>query len=85
MSLHTMKLDLGIFGEQEVEIDYHYEPAEESGIDNEGCPETFTIEYIHAIFRTECRAKYMDISFLDNNDFEDVIELLKKDLEDYKP
>lgn len=81
MSLHTMTLDLGIFGEQEVIIRYFYEPAEEASIDCEGCPEEFTIEFIHAIFRTDRGNNYVDISFLDNNDFEDVIELLKKDLE----
>lgn len=81
MSLHTMKLDLGIFGEQEVRIKYFYEPEEESGIDNEGCPEEFTIEAIDAIIKTDSGTKYIDLCDLDNNDFEDVIELLKKDLE----
>jgi len=80
MSLHTMKLDLGIFGEQEVVIRYFYEPAEEASIDCEGSPEDFTIEAIDAIIKTDSGTKYMDICFLDNNDFEDVIELLKKDL-----
>lgn len=82
MSLHTMTLDLGIFGEQEVIIRYFYEPAEEASIDCEGCPEEFTIEFIHAIISTDGDTKWADISFLDNNDFEDVIELLKKDLEE---
>lgn len=76
-----MTLDLGIFGEQEVIIKYFYEPAEEASIDCEGCPEQFTIEYIHAIIKTDSGTKYVDLCFLDNNDFEDVIELLKKDLE----
>ena len=82
MSIHTMTLDLGIFGEHDVRIKYHYAPEERQTRWEQGCPEEFEIESIDAIIKTDSGTKYVDISFLDNNDFEDIIELLKKDLRD---
>ena len=46
MSTLTMCLDLGVFGEEEVELGFDYQPEEKQTWDEPGCPESIDLHTV---------------------------------------
>lgn len=74
MSDMTLCIDLGLFGEVEVEVGYDYQPEEKQTWDEPGCPESIDLHTV-TLWHTDVYSK------LDKDTITSIEDMIKDEIE----